>query len=117
MNVALAAFAALLLSGRAVQVADVCSSVAKADVAAVLGADASDGQPLIPGTCSWNGKGANLSVSRMTLPQAQDAAMIFDARAAASKDETTTSETGIGQRAASSLAANKRTLTLMAVDG
>ena len=44
--------------------------------------------------------------------------MILDARkAGAGKDEQVQDETGVGQRAVSMVAANKRTLTLMAVDG
>jgi hypothetical protein len=96
---------------------DVCPLFVKADIVAVLGADATDGQTLIPGTCSWNAKGANLSISRATFEQGE-AGMLLEARKiGVGQGEVVTDETGIGQRAVSTLASNKRTLTLLAVNG
>jgi hypothetical protein len=96
---------------------DVCKAFAKADVVAVVGADATDGQMLIPGTCSWSAKGANLSISRATLGTG-DAGMVFEARkGSAAEGEVVFDVAGVGQRAVSTLAANKRTLTLLAVNG
>lgn len=114
--VAVLSFTATLASAQK-PAPDVCGTFPKADVIAVLGSDAAD-QTLLPGTCSWNGKGANLLISRTTLRESAEAGMILDARkAGAGKDEQVQDETGVGQRAVSMVAANKRTLTLMAVDG
>lgn len=96
---------------------EVCKVFEKADVAQVLDADATDGQTLVPGTCSWNAKGANLSISRATF-EPGEAAMLLEARKiAVGQGDVVTDETGIGQRATSTLAFNKRTLTLLAVNG
>jgi hypothetical protein len=99
------------------QAPEVCKLFVKADIVQVLGADATDGQTLIPGTCSWNAKGANLSISRATFGQGE-AGMLLDSRkVGAGPGDVVTDETGIGQRAVSSLASNRRTLTLLAVNG
>jgi hypothetical protein len=71
---------------------------------------------LIPGTCSWNAKGANLSISRATFQQGE-AKMLLEARKMGAGGDVVTDEAGIGQQAVSTLAANKRTLTLLAVNG
>jgi hypothetical protein len=96
---------------------DVCKLFVKADVAQVLGADATDGQTLIPGTCSWNAKGANLSISRASFGQGEAGMLLESRKIAIGQGDVVTDETGIGQRAVSTLAANKRTLTLLAVNG
>lgn len=96
---------------------EVCTVFVKADVAPVVGADALDGQTLIPGTCSWNAKGANLSISRAAFEKGE-AGMLLEARKiGAGPGDVVTDETGIGERAVSTLAANKKTLTLLAVKG
>jgi hypothetical protein len=96
---------------------EVCSLFVTAEVAQVVGADATNGQTLIPGTCSWNAKGANLSISRASFGPGE-AGMLLDSRkVAVAQGDVVTDETGIGQRAVSTLTANKRTLTLLAVHG
>lgn len=96
---------------------EVCNLFVTAEVAQVLGADASDGQTLVAGTCSWNAKGANLSISRASFGQGE-AVMLLDSRKiAVAQGDVVAEESGIGQRAISTLAANKRTLTLLAVNG
>src|SRR6185369_10268738 len=96
---------------------DVCKAFLKADVAQVLGADATDGQTLIPGSCSWNAKGANLSISRASFGQGEAGLLLESRKIAVAQGDVVADETGIGQRAVSTLAANKRTLTLLAVNG
>jgi len=110
-----------LLTGGATQAQakapEVCRAFEKSDVAQVVGADATDGQTLVPGTCSWNAKGANLSISRATFEQG-DAGMLLESRKiGAAQGDVVTDEAGIGHRAVSVLAGNKRTLTLLAVNG
>lgn len=97
---------------------DLCKVFVKADVAQVLGADATDGQALIPGSCSWNATGANLLISRATFEQGE-AGMLLEARkiGAGGQGEVVSDEAGIGQRAVSTITSNKRTLTLLAVNG
>ena len=96
---------------------EVCKLFVKADVAQVVGPEPTDGETLIPGTCSWNAKGANLSISRATFEQGE-AGMLLEARkVGAAQGDVVADEAGIGQRAVSTLAANKRTLTLLAVNG
>ena len=98
--------------------ADLCKSIAPAEVAAVLGREATKGEALIPGSCSWNGKGANLLVTRVAVENPAQALMVADGRkAGAAKDEIVRDEPGLGQRASSTLAANKRTLTFIVADG
>jgi hypothetical protein len=96
---------------------DACKVFVKTDIVGVLGADASDGQVLVPGTCSWNGKGANLTVSRNALGPDEAGLLLEARRASAGQGDVVKDEAGIGQRAISNLASNKRTLTLIAAAG
>jgi hypothetical protein len=95
----------------------VCTTFVKADVSAVVGADTTDGQTLVPGTCSWSAKGANLSISRATFAPGEAGMLLESRKIGVGKGDVVTDEAGIGQRAVSTLAANKRTLTLLAVSG
>ena len=96
---------------------EVCNRFLKTDVVQVLGADATDGQTLIAGTCSWNAKGANLSISWASFGQGEAGMLLESRKIAVGQGDVVTDEAGIGQRAVSTLAANKRTLTLLAVSG
>jgi hypothetical protein len=109
-------WAVVMTGAMQAQAPEVCKLFVKADVAQVVGPDATDGETLIPGTCSWNAKGANLSISRATFQQGE-AKMLLEARKMGAGGDVVTDETGIGQQAVSTLAANKRTLTLLAVNG
>ena len=110
-------WAVVMTGAMQTQAPDVCKLFVKADVAQVVGADATDGETLIPGTCSWNAKGANLSISRASFEQSE-AAMLLEARKmSAAQGDVVTDETGIGQHAVSTISANKRTLTLLVVNG
>jgi hypothetical protein len=100
------------------QASDLCASFKKADVAPVLGADASAGAAVIPGSCSWNATGKNLTITRAQIADASEGRPLVDAfKSGAERGDIVKDEPGLGDRAASRADANGRTITLVAVSG
>jgi hypothetical protein len=119
-HAAVGSLLALVLAAPAVaaQTADVCASFKKGDIAALVGPDASEGAAIIPGSCSWNAPGKNLTITRARIVEPSEGRQLVDAvKSGGQPGETVKDEPGLGDRAASRADANGRTLTLVAVSG
>ena len=100
------------------QPANVCEMFTAADVAAVIGAGAQPGRQLIPGSCVWAGKGISLTIARVDAGEPGEALALVDAvKGRGQKGDQVRDESGLGQRAVSTVAGNKRGVSLIAADG
>jgi hypothetical protein len=96
---------------------DVCRMFSAADVAVVIGQASAPGRAIIPGTCVWTGKGISLTIATMDAGEPAAAlALVQAAKSRAQKGEVVKDEAGLGQRAVSTIAANRRGISLVAAD-
>jgi hypothetical protein len=109
--------AAALSAALAQPQANVCESFAAADISGVVGAAASAGRQLVPGTCVWTAKGISLTIARIDTGDRAAALALVDAvKARGQKGDDIHDEGGLGDRAVSTVNSNKRGLSLVAAD-
>jgi len=118
MRSAVSFFVAAVLSAALQPQANVCESFGAVDITPVIGAGASAGRQVIPGTCVWTAKGISLTIARVDTGDAAASLALVDAvKGRGQKGDEIRDEPGLGQRAVSTVNANRRGLSLVAADG